>query len=135
MNRRNLQRAVTVAVSCTIAGAAVACATDSAEAASISRPADPATAAAPYRQLLGRVTETAYLEASVPSAGRYVIEYDVSGVAIFDTYLNATELGYVGGPTGIYRTHAVPLTAGGQLLEVVGPEGSGTASVYIVRVD
>lgn len=88
---------------------------------------------ATYRQLLGTVSGPTYLEASVPSAGNYAIEYDItSGVAFFDTYINGTELGYVGGGTGAYLTRSVPLTAGGQLVQVAGPEGSGTANVYIV---
>lgn len=88
---------------------------------------------ATYRQLLGTVSGPTYLEASVPSAGNYAVEYDItSGVAFFDTYINGTELGYVGGGTGAYLTRSVTLTAGGQLVQVAGPEGSGTANVYIV---
>lgn len=89
-----------------------------------------------YRQLLGTVTDSTYLEASVPTAGSYAIEYDVTApnAAFFDTYVNGTELGYVGGATGTYVTRAVQLPAGGQLVQVVGPEGSGTADVYIVSV-
>lgn len=73
-----------------------------------------------------------YLEASVPDSGNYLLEYDIDGLAFFDTYVDGTELGYVGGITGVYPTRALPLTAGGHLIEAVGPEGSGTARVYLV---
>ena len=135
MERRKLRRTIVVSAIGIFAGAAFALGTVSADAAQISRPSVTQAEVAPYRQLIGQVDESAYLEASVPSTGSYVIEYDVSGVAAFDTYVNGTELGYVGGPTGAYQTRAVQLTAGGQLVQVVGPEGSGTASVYIVQVD
>jgi hypothetical protein len=80
------------------------------------------------------VTASTYLEASIPTAARYAIEYDITtaNAAYFDTYLNGTELGYVGGVTGRYVTRAVRLSAGGQLVQVVGPDGSGTADVYII---
>jgi len=89
-----------------------------------------------YRQLIGTVTAGTYLEASVPTAGTYAVEYDITtaNAAYFDTYLNGTELGYVGGVTGTYVTRAVQLSAGGQLVQVVGPEGSGSAQVYLVSV-
>ena len=89
-----------------------------------------------YRQLLGTVTGATYLEASVPTAGTYAIEYDITttDAAYFDTYINGTELGYVGGVTGRYVTRAVQLSAGGQLVQVLGPDGSGSADVYIVSV-
>jgi len=89
-----------------------------------------------YRQLIGTVTAGTYLEASVPTAGAYAIEYDITTTtaAYFDTYVNGTELGYVGGVTGRYRTRPVQLTAGGQLVQVVGPDGAGTADVHLVSV-
>ncbi len=87
-----------------------------------------------FRQLLGYVDGPASFEASTPTAGSYVIEYTVTGTAFFDTYVNGTELGYVGGPTGTYRTRMLPLSAGGQLVHVAGPEGAGTASVYLVQI-
>ena len=104
--------------------------------------ATPATRAAAchhrvhYRQLIGTVTAGTYLEASVPTAGTYAIEYDITttSAAFFDTYLNGTELGYVGGVTGRYVTRPVQLTAGGQLVQVVGPDGAGTADVYLISV-
>ncbi len=89
--------------------------------------------AAPYRQLLGTVTASTYLEASVPRAGKYAIEYDITAnAAFFDTYVDGTELGYVGGSTGTYLTRAVQLSASGHLVQVAGPEGVGTANVYLV---
>ncbi len=84
-----------------------------------------------YRQLIGTVSSPGYLEASAPSAGTYSIEYDITGSAYFDTYVNNTELGYVGGSTGIYHTRTFSLSAGGVLVQVAGPEGSGKASVYL----
>ncbi|MEU6404304.1 hypothetical protein [Streptomyces sp. NPDC046985] len=93
-----------------------------------------AVSAAAYRQLIGQVSGPAYLEASVPADGVYAIEYQITGNAAFDTYLNGAELGYVGGSTGAYRTRSVRLSAGGLLVQVAGPEGSGRASVYLVRV-
>ncbi len=91
---------------------------------------------AQYRQLIGTVTAGTYLEASVPTAGTYAIEYDITttSAASFDTYLNGVELGYVGGVTGRYRTRTVQLTAGGQLVQVVGPDGTGTGDVYLISV-
>ena len=100
----------------------------------------PATAsAAPaygatYRQLIGHVTGPTYLEASTPSAGTYAVEYDVTGVSYWDTYINGTELGYVGGVAGTYYTRDVSLNGGGQLVQVTGPEGTGEADVYLVSV-
>ena len=92
-----------------------------------------ATPAAPYRQLLGTVSASTYLEAGVPRAGKYSIEYDItSNAAFFDTYVDGTELGYVGGSTGTYLTRPVQLNDSGHLVQVVGPEGVGTAKVYIV---
>ncbi len=104
--------------------------------------ATPATRAAAchhrvhYRQLIGTVTAGTYLEASVPTAGTYAIEYDITttSAAYFDTYLNSSELGYVGGVTGRYVTGTVQLTAGGQLVQVVGPDGAGSADVYLISV-
>ena len=92
-----------------------------------------ATPAPGYRQLIGTVSTTTYLEASTPAAGTYALEYDITGLAFFDTYVDGTELGYVGVPDGAYRTRAVPLRPGGHLIEAVGPEGSGTARVYLVQ--
>lgn len=88
------------------------------------------------RQLLGWVSSgPAYFEASAQSAGVYAFEYEITGNAFFDTYVDdKTELGYVGGPTGVYRTRTLSLSAGGHLVNVVGPEGSGTASVYLVQI-
>ena len=83
------------------------------------------------RQLIGTVSSPGYLEASAPSAGTYSIEYDVTGIAFFDTYVNNTELGYVGGSSGAYQTSTFPLSAGGVLVQVAGPEGSGQANVYL----
>ena len=76
-----------------------------------------------------------FLEASAPSAGTYLIEYDITGnAAFFDTYVNGTELGYVGGSEGTYQTLTFPLAAGGVLVQVAGPEGSGQANVYLDQV-
>lgn len=103
--------------------------------------ADPASAARPvaapaalYRQLIGQVSSPTYLEASTPAAGTYRIEYEIVGTAFFDTYVDGIELGYVGGPTGTYRTRTLRLSAGGHLVQVVGPEGSGRAKVYLAQV-
>ena len=69
----------------------------------------------------------------MPTNGNYAIEYDiVAGTAFFDTYVNGTELGCVGGSKGAYFTKALNLHSGGQLVRVVGPEVLGTARVYIV---
>ena len=84
-----------------------------------------------YRQLIGTVSSPQYLEASAPSAGTYTIEYDITGTAFFDTYVNNSELGYVGGSSGVYQTRTFSLPAGGVLVQVAGPEGSGQASVYL----
>ena len=86
-----------------------------------------------YRQLVGEVQRSMYFETSVPTSGAYVIEYELQGVAYFNTYLNGVELGYVGGVTGVYQTRPQQLSAGGHLLKVTGPHGSGTAKVYIVQ--
>ncbi|MEU3508267.1 hypothetical protein ABZ733_10090 [Streptomyces longwoodensis] len=98
-------------------------------------PLTPATThTAAFRQLIGHVSGPAYLEASVPASGSYTIEYQITGNAAFDTYVNGAELGYVGGSTGTYRTRTVKLPAGGVLVQVAGPEGSGQAAVYLVSV-
>jgi hypothetical protein len=107
------------------------CAT--AGAAPLAVPHSTVARATAARQLLGHVSGPTFLEASVPAAGRYALQYDIEGTAAFDTYLNGTELGYVGGPTGTYQTRTVQLPAGGLLVQVAGPEGSGQASVYLVR--
>lgn len=87
-----------------------------------------------YRQLIGTASAPTYLEASVPTAGNYAIEYEVTtkSAAYFDTYVNGVRLGYVGGVTGTYRTRSIQLPAGGQLVRVTGPSGIGSAKVYIV---
>lgn len=90
--------------------------------------------AQPFRQLIGTVSRPTYLEASVPGAGTYLVEYEVTGVGFFNTYVNGTELGYVGGPDGTYRTRTVELSAGGHLIRVTGPDGIATARVYLVRI-
>jgi hypothetical protein len=89
--------------------------------------------AAGYRQLIGQVSGPAFLEASVPAAGDYALEFDVSGLAFFDAYVNGVETGYAGGPDGDYQTRPLPLSAGGVLVQVTGPEGTGTAAVYLVQ--
>ncbi len=86
------------------------------------------------RTFLGTVTGSRFLEAPAYTDGTYVFEYVVTGVGFFDTYVNGVELGYVGGSSGTYQTKPVVLRAGGQLVQVVGPEGSATADLYIVRV-
>jgi hypothetical protein len=69
-------------------------------------------------------------------AGTYAIEYDLTAnAAFFDTYVDGTELGYIGGATGTYLTRSVQLSSGGHLVQVAGPEGSGTANVYIVATN
>lgn len=126
-----------VAVSATAALLAVAVTPAAASAATApSAPANATPRHQPrYRQLLGTVTTGTYLEASVPTAGTYAVEYDITATAAFyDTYLDGTELGYVGGATGTYLTRSIRLTPGGHLVQVVGPEGSGTANVYLVSV-
>ena len=87
-----------------------------------------------YRQLLGTVSSPQYLEGSAPAAANYTIESDIVGTGFFDTYINNAELGYVGGPSGVYHTRAFPLAAGGVLVQVAGPEGSATARVYLDRI-
>lgn len=89
---------------------------------------------ADFRQLIGEVSGPTFLEASVPANGTYLLEYQISGMAFFDTYVDGTELGYVGGPDGTYRTRTLTLSAGGHLVEAVGPEGSGTARLYLVQI-
>ncbi|WP_410589362.1 hypothetical protein [Amycolatopsis sp. lyj-23] len=90
--------------------------------------------ASPARQLLGWVSSDAYFEASAPAAGVFALEYDLEGTAFFDTYVDDVELGYVGGSAGVHRTRPLSLTAGGHVVHVVGPEGSGTASVYLIKL-
>lgn len=98
-------------------------------------PSPPAAAASSSRQLIGQVSGSAYLEARTPAAGLYTIEYEVTGNAAFDTYLSGgTELGHVGGSTGTCRTRSVRLPAGGVPVQPARPEGSGSASVYLVRI-
>ena len=84
--------------------------------------------------MIGQTGGPTYLEASVPVTGTYLLEYEITGVAFFDTYVDGTELGYVGGAGGTYQTRALPLSAGGHLVQVAGPEGSGTARIYLVQV-
>ncbi len=88
----------------------------------------------PIRQLIGTVSGPTDLEVGVPGSGTYAIEYDVTGTAFFDTYVDGTELGYVGGSDGAYQTRPVQLSSSGHLVDVSGPEGSGTADVYLVAV-
>ncbi|WP_410631517.1 hypothetical protein [Amycolatopsis sp. cmx-4-83] len=90
--------------------------------------------ASPTRQLVGQVTGSTYFEVSPPAAGTYAFEYELEGTAFFDTYVDEVELGYVGGSAGVHRTRPLSLTAGGHLVHVVGPEGTGTASVYLVEL-
>jgi len=141
MGHRRLRRSATGAV-LSAAAALLAVGVAPAAASAAPTPAVPAVHATSchhqvhYRQLIGTVTASIYLEASVPTAGTYAVEYDTTttDAAYFDTYLNATELGYVGGVTGTYVTRAVQLSAGGQLVQVVGPDGVGSAQVYLVSV-
>lgn len=89
------------------------------------------------RQFLGTVSASGpgYLKASAPADGTYAIEYVTSGgVSYWDTYVDGTELGYVGGVPGTYQTKTITLKAGGHLVQVAGPEGSGTAKVYGVKI-
>ncbi|HEV2636408.1 MAG TPA: hypothetical protein VGX23_14755 [Actinocrinis sp.] len=120
-----------------LAGAPVLALGFAATANAASTPAAPGSAHAPKacsRQLIGTVSSPEYLEASAPAAGKYTVEYDVTGTAYFDTYVNGTELGYVGGGTGTYHTRSFSLSAGGVLVQVAGPEGSGQAKVYLDQV-
>ncbi|GAB7044467.1 MULTISPECIES: hypothetical protein [Catenuloplanes] len=145
MRHERLYRSATAAATCGLAvaamivagpGAAVA-ATGSATAGSaIVGPA--ATGHAPaarttYRQFLGEVTTPTSYPANVPHAGSYVFEYEVQGLAYFNTYVDDLELGYVGGVAGTYRTPAVRLEAGERRVRAVGPHGPGTAKVYLVE--
>ena len=104
--------------------------------ATVSTRAPHVSQAGEYRQLLGRVPDASYFEASVPTDGTYAIEYDVTdGVGFFDTYLDGSDLGYIGGGVGSYQSDPQQLKAGGHLLHVVGPEGSARAEVYVVSVN
>ena len=89
---------------------------------------------AEFRQLIGDVSTSTYFEVGVPGAGTYVLEYEITGVAFFDTYVDGIELGYVGGAGGSYRTRPIELSASGHLVQAVGPDGSGSARVYLVQV-
>ncbi len=91
-------------------------------------------AASPTRQFVGQVTGSTYFEVSPPAAGTYALEYELEGTAFFDTYVDEVELGYVGGSAGVYRTRPLSLTAGGHVVHVAGPDGAGTASVYLVEL-
>ncbi len=117
-----------------LAGTAPMAAAAGAAAGSVAKSEPGPDAPAAGRQLLGQVSGSAYFEASLPAAGDYAIEYDITATAFFDTYVDEAELGYVGGPAGVYRTRSLTLTKGGHLVHVVGPEGSGMASVYLVQV-
>ncbi|WP_146073661.1 hypothetical protein [Amycolatopsis sp. CA-126428] len=114
-----------------------ACATPTAAAASFLRSVAEApstvVAASPTRQLIGQVTGSTYFEVSPPAAGAYAFEYKLEGTAFFDTYVDEVELGYVGGSAGVHRTRPLSLTAGGHVVHVAGPEGAGTALVYLVE--
>ncbi len=94
-----------------------------------------ATTPTAYRQLIGTVTTSTYFEASVPTEGTYALEFVVQeGVAYFGAYINDIDLGHAGGAKGAHQTRPVRLNAGGLLVHIVGPDGSGTADVYIVQV-
>jgi hypothetical protein len=87
------------------------------------------------RQLIGQVSDgPAYFEASAHVSGTYVIEYEVTGLAFFNTYVDEVELGYVGGPDGTYQTRPFALSEGGHLVHAVGPHGIGQAKVYLIKV-
>jgi hypothetical protein len=111
--------------------AVVATTTPPALAAPVAASAGPATAAS-YRHYLGTTSAPVSFRTSVPRAGRYALQYSISGTAFFDTYVGDRELGYVGGPSGTYTTTSVWLRAGRHVVQVVGPEGSGSARVYLV---
>lgn len=132
MRRRSLPTYAVLPALAGLAAAAIAVAGPAGAAGGAPVAAAPAAApAAAYRQLIGQVSRPTYLEASTPAAGKYRIEYEITGTAYFDTYVDGIELGYVGGPTGTYRTRSLRLSAGGHLVQVVGPEGSGSAKVYL----
>lgn len=133
MPRRQLIRSARVTTAAVAAVLAVGLTPGLARATASTPTSAHTTAATTYRQLIGTVSSSTYLEASVPKNGSYAIEYDIiTGTAFFDTYLNGTELGYVAGSKGTYFTKTLYLPAGGQLVRVVGPEGVGTARVYII---
>ncbi|MFD9701779.1 hypothetical protein [Lentzea sp. NPDC059081] len=96
--------------------------------------ASTAGAQAESRQLLGTVTGVTDFDATAPADGEYAVEYEVGGVSYWDTYVDGLELGYVGGAQGVYRTRSLTLTAGCHLVRVAGPEGWGSAKVYLVRL-
>lgn len=132
MNPATFVRVATLAAVPALAMAATVVLTPAISSASVPAGGHPAQAQdSCYRQLIGTVSSPGYLEASVPSAGTYTIEYDIAGTAYFDTYVNGTELGYAGGSSGVYQTRTFPLAAGGVLVQVAGPEGSGQADVYL----
>ena len=87
-----------------------------------------------FRQLIGTVSGSTDLEVGVPGSGTYAVEYDVTGTAYFDTYVDGTELGYVGGTDGVFQTRTLQLSSSGHLIHVAGPEGSGSATVYLVAI-
>lgn len=143
MKIRNPSRRSAILATCGLVAAAVIGLTPAmgnAATATATSSGNAAVQPAPYRQLLGRVTGPQLFESSVPVNGTYAFEYVIrDGVfAAYDTYVNdrLPSLGYTGGvPGGPYRTgKAVQLNAGGHLVKVVGPEGSGSADVYIVQI-
>jgi hypothetical protein len=89
-----------------------------------------------FRQLVGHVSASGYFECSAPVSGSYAIEYDVTkGIVYYDTLVGDVALGSAGGPAGgAYRTAAMPLAAGGYLLNVAGAEGTGEADIYLVQI-
>ncbi|HEX7307911.1 hypothetical protein [Lentzea sp.] len=100
----------------------------------VAAPSASAVAQSESRQLLGTVTGVHDFDATAPSAGSYAVEYEVAGVSYWNTYVDGVELGYVGGAAGTYRTRVLTLTAGCHLVRVTGPEGWGSAKVYLVKL-
>lgn len=138
--RKPTRRTVILATCGLVAATAVGLTPAMGNAATTEAGAPAVVQTAPYRQLVGRVSGPKLFESSVPVNGTYAFEYVVlDGVfAAYDTYVDdrLPGLGYTGGvPGGPYRTvQTVQLSAGGHLVKVVGPEGSGSADVYIVQV-
>ena len=135
MNARKIGRKMAVAVIC---GAAVSVALGgSASASPQATGVHTSVAAKPqFRQLIGHVVASGYFEASVPVAGNYAIEYDVTkGIVYYNTLIDGVGLGSAGGPAGTTNhTAATPLTAGGHLVNVAGGEGTGEADLYLVQI-
>ena len=71
---------------------------------------------------------------TVPLSGKYVVRYNIEGVAALSTEVDGTDLAQISGTAGLIDTQSFTLTAGTHVVDSSEPEGWLGATVYLALI-